>query len=155
MTTIVYDPKTRVMAGDSQDTEGHLKMECQKIYEVNGHLIGTAGGSYSGLLFVRWFENWEEEPSYEEWDEHPDLTNLDLEEDFECLVVRPDGSAYTINRLFIPYELPDRACGVGSGSGIALGAMMAGANVRRAVAIACEIDAYSSGPIQWKKLKKA
>lgn len=154
MTTIVYDPETRTMAGDSQDTEGHRKMECVKIYRVNDHLIGTAGGSFAGLLFIAWFEEWEDEPDYTDWDSHPDLTNLDLEEDFECLVIRPDGSAYLINRLFVPYEMPDDICGVGSGSGVAMGAMMAGADVKKAVKIACKIDAYSSGPIQSMKLKK-
>lgn len=153
MTTIVYSPDEGVMASDSQDTGEARKATCDKIYKVNGHLIGTAGGSYAGLLFLRWFANWEEEPDWDDWDEHPDLVNLDYEEDFECLVVRPDGSAYTINRLFVPYEMKnEEPIGIGSGAGPALGAMHAGAGAREAVKIACKIDAYSSGPIQSKKI---
>lgn len=152
MTTIVYDPLTGVMAADSQDTDGNRKMKCQKIYKVNDHLIGTAGGSYAGLLFVQWFKEWDDEPDYADRKRMPDLLNLDIEEDFECLVVRPNGSAYMVNRLFVPYNMPNDICGVGSGSGCAMAAMMAGASAKEAVKIACSIDAHSSGPVKTKKI---
>jgi len=148
MTTIVYNPEEGVVAADSQDTDGSRKMQCDKLYYVNEHIIGTAGGSYAGLLFVRWFGEWEDEPDYTDWEQHPDLVNLDLDEDFECLVVRPDGTCYMINRLFIPYEMKPGPVGVGSGSACALGALMAGAHVKQAVKIACTIDAHTSGPVK-------
>lgn len=152
MTTIVYSPDEGVIGADSQDSGGMLKMPCEKLYRVNGHIIGTAGGSYSGLLFVRWFGEWDGEPDYADWDQHPDLVNLDEDEDFECLVVRPNGSCYTVNRLFVPYEMKEGYVGIGSGAGPALGALMAGAPVRQAVKIACTIDMMSSGPIVTMKI---
>ena len=155
MTTIIYSPLegSGVVASDSQETGETRKSTCDKLYRVNNHIIGTAGGSYAGLLFVRWFREWEDEPNYDDWEDHPDLISLPEDEDFECLVVRPDWSCYTINRLFIPYEMKDGFVGVGSGAGPALGALHAGATCREAVRIACKIDAHSSGPIKVMKVR--
>lgn len=147
MTTIAVDLDQREIAADSQDTdESGQKYKCQKLYKVNGHIIATAGGSYAGLLFVDWFKQWDAEP---DWDERPDLINLDFEEDFECLVVRPDGSCYTINRLFVPYEQDrhNRQLAIGSGGKAARAAMMAGCTPTEAVKIAKEIDTWTGGRI--------
>ena len=153
MTTIIYNPEEGVIAADSQDTDGNLSVKSDKLFRVNGHIIGTAGGSYSGLLFVRWFGEWEDEPDYTDWEQHPDLVNLDVEEDFECIVVRPDGTAYIINRLFVPYEQKlTGPIGLGSGAGIALGAIDAGASVKDAINIACKRDTYSSGPVKTMRI---
>lgn len=153
MTTIVYDRAEGVVAADSQDTGESRKMTCAKLYRVNNHIIGTAGGSYSGLLFVRWFAKQQGEPDWDDHDNHPDLTNLAEDEDFECLVVRPDGTCYTINRLFVPYEMLHDYVGLGSGAGPALGALYAGATAHEAVKIACKIDAASSGPIKYMRVR--
>lgn len=154
MTTILYDPDTGEIAADSQDTAGMTKNDCIKLFRANGHIIGTAGGSYAGLLFVRWFKEWEEEPDYDDRDDKPDLINLDMEEDFECIVVRPDKTCYTVNRLFIPYEmLKGKPVALGSGAGPALGAFHAGVDVKEAVRIACKIDLYSSGRVQHMKIR--
>lgn len=154
MTTILYDPEAGEIAADSQDTGGATKNECLKLFRVNGYIIGTAGGSYSGLVFVQWFKEWEGEPDYSDRDEKPDLTNLSEDEDFECIVVRPDKSCYTVNRLFVPYEMmKGRPIALGSGAGPALGAFMAGVTCKGAVRIACKIDTYSGGRIQYMKVR--
>lgn len=150
MTTIAIDLDQRTIAADSQDTdEGGQKYNCQKLYEINDHIIATAGGSYAGLLFVSWFKQWEDEPDYEDRGEVPDLVNLDLEEDFECLVVRPNGTCYTVNRLFVPYEQDafNRQLAIGSGGKAARAAMMAGATPTEAVQIAKKIDTYTGGDV--------
>ena len=150
MTTIVYDPFNGIVASDSQESDCGRKIACKKLYKVNKHIIGTAGGSYAGLLFVEWFSEYAGEP---DWKERPDLINLDVEEDFECLIVRPGGTCYTVNRLFVPYEREiNDFIGLGSGSGVALGALNAGADARKAIRIACKIDEYSSGKVQTMKI---
>jgi len=154
VTTILYDPEAGEIASDSQDTDGMVKMDCIKLFRVNDHLIGTAGGSYSGLLFVRWFQEWEGEPDYDDRNERPDLTGLSDDDDFECIVVRPDKSCYTVNKFFVPYEmLIGRPIALGSGSGPALGAFIAGVDVKEAVRIACKIDACSGGRVQHLKVR--
>ena len=146
MTTIAVDLELREIAADSQDTdESGQKYQCKKLYKVNGHIIATTGGSYAGLLFVEWFSGWEDEP---DWDERPDLLNLDLEEDFECLVIRPNGTCYTANRLFVPYEQEhNKQIAIGSGGKAARAAMMAGCSPAEAVKIAKEIDTYTGGRV--------
>lgn len=153
MTTVIYDPETGEIASDSQDT-GTTKHSCKKLYRVGDFIIGTAGGSYSGLLFLQWFKEWESEPDWSDRDEKPDLTNLAEDEDFECIVVRPDRSCYTVSRLFVPYEMTKGTpVALGSGSPAALGALYAGASVKEAVRIACRIDPYSGGRVQYMRVK--
>ncbi len=146
MTTIVYDAQLGVVAADSQETGyGGEKFNCKKLFKVNGFIIATAGGTYAGMAFVNWFGDWEGEP---DWDDHPDLTNLDLEEDFECLVIREDASCFTVNRLFVPVnQSGNRFVTLGSGGSAARGAMMAGATPKEAVEIAKKIDSYTGGKV--------
>ena len=147
MTTIAYDRDARVVASDSQETgDGGQKYNCQKLFQTNSHVIATAGGSYAGMAFVRWFDLWEGEP---DWEDCPDYINLDADEDFECLVISSDSSCYTVNRLFIPIEQGEnKIITLGSGGAAARGAMLSGASPVRAVQIACQIDTYSGGKIQ-------
>lgn len=146
MTTIAVDLDRREIAADSQDTDDSgQKYDCKKLFKVNGHIIATAGGSYAGLLFVEWFDQWEHEP---DWEDRPDLVNLDAEEDFECMVIRPDGTLYTVNRLFVPYEQNrNRQIAIGSGGKAARAAMMAGCTPTEAVQIAKKIDTYTGGRV--------
>ena len=152
VTTIALSLDQREIAADSQETDGGgQKYGCKKLFRAaNGCIIATAGGSYAGMLFVEWFEQWEGDPS---WEERPDLLNLELEEDFECLVVRPDGTFYTVNRLFIPIEQTSNPVfAIGSGGPAARGAMLAGASPAEAVKIAKQIDTYTGGRITRMKI---
>ena len=154
MTTIAYDAKTGIIASDSQETgDGGQKYNCQKLFLSRDYIIATAGGSYAGMIFVRWFDDWTAgEP---DWDDHPDLINLGWEEDFECLVVRSSGACYTVNRLFVPIEQTDNPIvTLGSGGAAARGAMMAGSTPREAVEIAKQIDTYTGGDIQEMSVKE-
>lgn len=148
MTTIAYDSKEGVIAADSQETSGSGdKFNCQKLFRVGHLIVATAGGTYSGMAFVRWLSDWKN-PDDVNWDDYPDFTNLDTEEDFECLVIRPDKSCFTVNRLFTPVEQHgNRFIALGSGSAAARGAMLAGASPKEAVNIAKQIDAYTGGRV--------
>ena len=158
MTTIAYDPFNGIIASDSQESDCGRKTPTKKLYKVNNHIIATAGGTYAGLLFVEWFDEWESEP---DWSDRPDLINLDWEEDFECMVIRPGGTCYTVNRLFAPYErdISDFIV-LGSGSKVALGSLKTqrylmddiNIDVKLAVRIACDVDEHSSGKIQTMKV---
>ncbi len=148
MTTIAYDARIGIVASDSQETSGGDKYNCKKLYRSRNHVIATAGGTYAGMAFVTWFAEWttDGEP---DWNDCPDFTNLDWDEDFECLVIRPDKSCYSVNRLFVPVnQLGNRFITLGSGGSAARGALLAGASPREAVEIAKTIDTYTGGDIQ-------
>ncbi len=138
-----------LIAADSRETWGDSTVsQCEKLFRKRvgrrEHVIGTAGGSYSGMLFVDWWGSGKEPP--ETLTEH-----LDLEEDFEVIVW--DGrKLFTANHLcrLVPVIGPFAA--VGSGRKAALAAMMMGATARRAVEIACKIDPYCAIPITVMKL---
>ena len=146
MTTIAYDSKTGEIAADSQETGGNgEKYNCQKLYRIGDAIVATAGGTYAGMKLIEFMDEYDGEP---EWGEAPDLTNLDLDEDFECLVIRGDGTCYMINRLFAPADQSgNRFITLGSGGKAARGAMMAGASPKEAVEIAKKIDTYTGGKV--------
>jgi len=147
MTTIAY--RDGVIAADTQETwEDGSFTPCVKLYrmpksvaEVGGHIVGLAGGSYAGELFLEWYQ-------VGDWDNPPDLVNLDLEEDFEAIIVKPDGSLWSCNRLFafIPHKTEYFA--TGSGGKVALGAMAMGATAEEAVRAAIKHDCYTGGRVQ-------
>lgn len=148
MTVIAY--KAGVMAADSRETWGDSSVNtCLKLFEKRigkrTHVIGTAGGSYSGMVFVDWYGSGKEPP--EALTEH-----LDLEEDFECLVW--DGKQLlTVNHLCRLVPVIEPFAAVGSGRKAALAAMHMGATAARACEIACKIDAYCALPVRTIKLK--
>jgi len=140
MTTVTY--RSGVIASDSlvSNEEYLMKTFSRKIFKVDGVLIGVCGGSYSGLVFVDWFRGLLLDDCM--WD-------LDVGDDFEALVVHPDGEILTYNRYLIPDEHgKPKFFAVGSGSKCAYIALEMGASAERAVKLACKYDLYSGGDIQ-------
>lgn len=156
MTTIAY--RDGVLAADSRETweseaGGASYSNCEKLFrKVVGrreYLIGTAGGSYLGMVFVDWFKGigagFDEPPSI--------LRDAHLEEDFDVLIVARDG-VYTANHLCRPVRSAgNRFVAIGSGRKAALAAMFMGASAAKAVAIACKVDPFSAPPIVAMRLE--
>jgi ATP-dependent HslUV protease subunit HslV len=149
MTTIAY--RDGILAADSRATfqseEGGARcVRCRKIYRKKTKagievLIGTAGESSSGLLFVDWYGS----------DRKPPIKFLDGDADFLCLVVTPSG-VLEYDKWCRGEEVEEEFAAIGSGAKAALGALYAGASAEEAVRIACKIDPYSSEPIYVEKL---
>lgn len=81
----------------------------------------------------------------------PDGAALDaITSDLRALVIFPSGDVWLIDTGgeycgAMPIHSPCVA--IGSGANIALGAMDAGADAKRAIEIACNRDAYTRGPV--------
>ena len=132
------------MAADSaafaDDTYGG---SCVKVFRTaSGGLAALCGSMIQSAVVETWLRGGEvEKPTY----------GLDV----SGILVEPNGSIWVINgdgdkaRLEAPY--------VASGSGriVALGALAAGASAERAIEIACELDAYTRGPVQVERLGEA
>ena len=147
MTTIAYDRRTKTVAADTQNTdESGAKWRVKKIETLpDGSVFLGSGHLYTIAQCKHWAELG--------FDEHerPDFSYyLEDTEDrgFSCLWISADGAkVILIDGEMGPTEVIDDFVAIGSGAAYALGAMEAGADVVRAVEIACERDPSTSAPI--------
>lgn len=133
MTTIATDGRT--MAGDGLVTGNGIKhMQSNiKVHKLPcGTLVGLSGCTYvqqEALEFVA-----------------GDRDTLDAGDDFEALILYPDGTCEAMDGKGRRYQQSVPAV-TGSGGAIALGAMAAGATPREAVEIATRYDTTTGGEI--------
>ncbi len=134
MTTIVA--RGNCMASDSQQTAGDLlePIKAQKIYRVNGSLVGLSGNPAQGWQFLEWLRDETDELAYPEMD------------GAQALVLTKDG-IYSYDNEPVPINRGEY-CATGSGRDVAIGALLHGATPEEAVRTAAEVDVYSGGDIQ-------
>ena len=132
MTTIATDGKS--MAGDSLTTAGtHAVRHAPKVHRLkDGRIVGACGLTAECLKIVRWLDDGGDKP--------------DISDETEALVLGLDGTVCHIDHKFemLEYDVP---AGIGSGSDLAIGAILAGASPEAAVGIACVRDRHSGGDI--------
>jgi hypothetical protein len=147
VTTIAY--RGGIIAADSLETHsseagGTSTGLCEKLFRKRigkrEVVIGTAGGSFLGMVFVDWFDGSGKEPPPILRDAHPD-------EDFDVLVL-DRGKVYQANHLCRLIEVIEPFTAIGSGRKVALGALECGRSAREAVRIAAKRDPYTGGPIK-------
>lgn len=129
-----------VLVAESRTTIGATWVPCTKVERVKGELIGCAGSEPDIQRWRKWYLGGQRGV-------RPKCEN------FGALILRDTGLFYVCDgghELLI--ERGYHA--VGSGEHAALGAMMAGADARKAVEIACQIDTASGGDICVFELKE-
>lgn len=138
MTTITVDAYQGIMCSDSHWTDQSSRGPARKVFRINGALVGLAGSL----------------GHFEEALEHIRLTGgskLHSKCDVTALIL--DGRRV---KTWAPVDglldAPSRYA-IGGGGDAARGAMMAGASARKALAIAKEIDANTSGRTRVYKLR--
>lgn len=138
MTTVAWDGET--LASDSQVQDHHICPDpYQKLYRVGGAIIGCAGSVTEWTQAVEWLRAGAS-PEFK-----PKLTDISL------LLVRANGRAFYLEGDLVPMRAGKLAA-VGTGSGFALAAMLAGASAPEAVRIACRLDVGSGGRVQTLRL---
>lgn len=146
MTTIAY--RDGILAGDQAifDRDTYCG-QTVKIHRAGCGAIGGVAGCFGDLsIFREWMNNGAvlklalTNP--------PEFQHLDS----EALVIDTDGSVYWIGhgKRWVQQCAPFFA--LGSGFRIAMGALAAGASASKAVLIACDLDAYTRGPVNTLKL---
>jgi hypothetical protein len=140
MTTITADAKRGLMACDSMASTGDAWWPCTKVYRAGDALVGGAGDVVAVRQFVAWYLDGQRTPKPK------------IPDSFCCLVLNPEGLFYWASNL-VPVPIERGFHAIGSGGNAALGAMLAGANVKKAVEIACQVDTASGGEVVLHKLK--
>lgn len=136
MTTIAADLQSGSMASDSQWSDGAEKGTTRKVYRIKGELIGFAGDIKTITQAVSWFRKGKAGPA-----PRGDISALIL--NGRLTTWAPDDGFMDVGSQFA----------IGTGGAAARAAMMAGVDVRKAVSIACKIDAQSGGPVRTYRLK--
>jgi ATP-dependent protease HslVU (ClpYQ) peptidase subunit len=140
LTTIAADARggRLVICADSRVTSGDMWHPATKLFRCGDELVGCAGNVKEWQKWLQWHRDGRKRP-------RPKM------EEIAILIVRRDGVyEHCGNGLEIMLERQYHA--VGTGAHAALGAMMAGADVRSAVHIACQIDVHSGGEIAQMEL---
>ena len=136
MTTIAADCRGGQckLASDSRTTYGGQWFPCTKVVKIEDYMIAFAGSSGDIEQVTQWLR-----------DGRAGKKPKNLECD--ALIVR-NGCLFLLDGNLIETLIERGFHALGSGGDAALGAMMAGASVERAVEIACLVDAYSALPLQ-------
>lgn len=130
--TIATDGKS--MAGDSQITHGNTSKTLApngKVEKINGFIVGCVGDCADIKRFKQWFRQ-------------PNSSRPELD-DLSALVLSKQG-VWEYDETLIPTRVKVPVA-IGTGKVAAMAAMKAGASVKKAVAIAAELDIYTSLPV--------
>ncbi len=138
MTTIATDGKT--ITSDSRVIGDYIEQgNFPKLFRVGSEIIGICGSYGDGYAYVEWVRNGEKE------DCKPKI------QDFEAIRVSARGVLWVGKNLH-PIKSP-RIVAIGSGGSYAMGAMLAGASSRQAVAIAKKLDTGTGGKLVTMRIK--
>lgn len=133
MTTIACDGTC--IAGDGLITEGNTihDRSCVKVFRLNhGGVVGMAGQPFFHATVLAYLNG--------------ETEALDLDGDFEALILLPNGECLCMDGKGRMYSQP-APCATGSGTPFALAAMRCGQSARQAVEIAASLDTATGGTI--------
>lgn len=140
MTVICY--RDGIMAADCGTIYGSRNLGGVKkiARSADGNLAGSAGDSTDCEAFRTWFAAGGPKETI------PKLTNEDGH--FDAMIATSDGRLFMMDGGMLPILLTAPFYAIGSGAGIATGAMYMGASAEEAVRAAIDHDCYCFGPVQ-------
>lgn len=130
MTVIAYDGHT--VAADKQATNGDYRATVTKLHRVGHEVLAFCGHADVGLAMVAWYR------AGCPVDQFPNK-GLSNEDATWLYVFAPGARVRCYQRQPIPIIFEDPLFAAGSGCAVAKGALLAGADARRAVEIACQV----------------
>lgn len=153
MTTCVFNRATKEVGADTQNTAGgaNVTRVSTKIEKLSNGLYFLGSGHSLTIGLCRQWALAKLQMDYApDWETYLEDTT---EYGFECLVIDPKTwRVWLLDGEMVPIEIIDDIYGVGSGAAYAIGALMAGVPMMRALEIAGERDAYTSGPYEVKQI---
>jgi len=128
------------MAADAR-VSGMPMFVTDKIFRVNGSLIGGAGRMEHILRFVEWRRNPDSKPTFSDSAE------------FEILELTSDGKIIWWGVEMVAIPIKGDCYAIGSGANFALGAMSMGASPQQAIQIASKWDSATGNEVRVLQLK--
>lgn len=141
MTTVAFDGTT--LAADTRWQSAYIQChETSKIFRHKNKVCGAAGLAQDAILFRQWVIGGMKE------DQKPNLCK-----DTFCAIVVTDGKPERYESALVPMPAGVPSA-TGSGCELAMGAMLAGANAKKAVQIASRLDTGTGGKITTLRCNK-
>jgi hypothetical protein len=140
MTTIAASFEDRLLVTDSRISDGDTTWRAIKAEVFNGRIYATAGEAADTEKFMAWIRRGRRG------------ARPKVDSEFQALALTPEGLFFFDQHLYPMRLLHPMA--IGSGAKAARGAMAMGADIRRAVEIACDIDHSSGLPLQEYRLEE-
>jgi hypothetical protein len=138
MTTIAF--KNGVLAADKMAASGDIPFKATKLFRTKTHAIAFAGEFAEGIAFVKWFPVRDGKCPLKK----TDALVMDLETGV-CSWWEGESEAL----------IEDSMAAIGSGAGVALGAMSFGASAREAIECSSAWDTNTGLGCNYAKSKKA
>lgn len=130
MTTIAWDGRT--LCADRQLTTSGVRYETTKAHRLkDGSLFASCGTLENNVAVRQWLNGGDDKPS------------IDKDDDFDGVLIKPDGTAWMLNKKLHLIAIESPYFSTGSGRDFALLAMKLGKTAREAVELACELDIWS------------
>lgn len=133
MSVIAWDGKT--LAADKQSTYGEQRSVVTKIFRVPQGLLGVTGKTEHMKPLLNWFNNFEVPELFPEFQKDP-------EENSAVLLITKERKIMCYGAQVDPFMIEQPMYATGCGKDFAMGAMLAGADARRAVEITCQLNVY-------------
>mgnify|MGYP001612490594 CR=1 FL=1 len=130
MTTICWDGRT--LCADRQLTTSGVRFETTKAHRLkDGSLFASCGALENNVAVRQWLNGGDDKPA------------IDKDDDFDGVLIKPDGTAWMLNKKLHLIAIESPYFSTGSGRDFALLAMKLGKTAREAVELACELDIWS------------
>lgn len=139
MTCIAADARAGIMVSDSRCTGGSTWYPITKIFRVRDEIVGMAGDIKTCHKWLKWYQGARKAPVGK------------LADEFVALILK-DGELFEACSNGLELRIERGFHAVGSGGHAAVGAMLAGASIEDAVAIACKVDTGCGGDLQTLKV---
>lgn len=123
------------MSCDSLVSWGERSFYAKKIIKYRGKIYGFAGGYDDVVKLLNWLKgSKKKKPKDIKWDE------------IETIILTKEGLFY-LDPSFNEYPFNRGCFAIGTGSGVAMGAMLAGADTYDSIHIAKQVDPSTGGEI--------
>lgn len=132
MTVIAWDGRT--LAADKMSCSAGYGYTVTKVHRLrDGSLVGFSGDGDGAMALLAWLEAARNPAGYPE---------AQKDNDTSAVVVRPDGTVWSYGKTPFPQRIECRFYAMGHGRDFALAAMHLGHDARKAVEVACALDAF-------------